>query len=70
MDIKFIRSKIKVCSDKVDKANNECTFAKNEALQDFVIWLCGYMDGMEHHEHSAVKIMVDTLNKDKKTPLV
>lgn len=60
MNTDLIRSRIKESSDKLDKAQHEAVERQNQALQDFIIWLCGYMDGIENKkDYTTIKEMLD-----------
>lgn len=66
MRISLIRERLKVCSKGMDEANLEATQSQNQHMQDFIIWLSGYMDGIEDKEgFSTVKMMVDELKAKK-----
>ena len=45
MNEHFIRDRISKLSKDIDDASIESLKKQNQSLQDFVIWLCGYLDG-------------------------
>lgn len=52
MNIDLVRTKLKRCSDSVTKATEEAKDRHNESYQDFMIWLIGYLDGLESEERT------------------
>jgi hypothetical protein len=41
----MIRDKIKLTSKALDDHKKECLENDNQALQDFMLWLIGFLDG-------------------------
>ena len=47
MKLLVIRERLKILSKNIDQANIKATESQNQHMQNFIIWLCGYMDGIE-----------------------
>ena len=47
MDTTVIRDRIKICSDRLTQANTDALMEQNQAMQDFLIWLDGYLTGYD-----------------------
>lgn len=67
MDTKLIRARIENISKQYDKTEHEKIEKHNTALQDFIVWLLGYLDAIDDKNSSSIKVMVDALNKTKDT---
>ena len=50
MDKDIILDQIKKCSNKLSKETEDCNQKHNQHMQDFIIWLKGYLDGAENQK--------------------
>lgn len=66
MNTKPIRERIKSCSNSMNEVDVEALRQKNQRLQDFMLWLIGYLDGQDCQKNEEYKIMLDTLKETKK----
>lgn len=64
MNTKLIRERLKKSSEAIDKSTNDSE--RFQAVQDFQIWLLGYLDGLNESTNTIVSYELKSTEEQSK----